>query len=230
MTEAELPLTPELSLGKALSALGDPSRRAVFEYVLRAGSPTSRDSVAEALGMVRSTAAFHLDRLAAEDLLEVSFRRLTGRTGPGSGRPHKLYSPAVPEVALSLPPRRYDLAGELLAAGVDASIESGDPVAESLRAVATRAGKEIGQAAGSLETALEQFGYKPAREEDDSIVLLNCPFHRLSRAHTTTICGLNLDLLGAVAESANPGCFRAVLEPHAERCCVRLQPQPDGSE
>lgn len=214
-----------LSMGKALSALGDPSRRAVFEYVLHAGGPVGRDEVAGSLGMVRSTAAFHLDRLAAEDLLEVSFRRLTGRTGPGSGRPHKLYSAAVREVALSLPPRRYDLAGELLAAGVEAAVETGMPVAEALQTVAARAGEEIGQEAGNLKGALELYGYKPDVGEDGSVELLNCPFHRLSRAHTSTICGLNLDLLAAVAETAEPGCYKAVLEPQVERCCVRLVPQ-----
>lgn len=214
-----------LSMGKALSALGDPSRRAVFEYVLHAAGPVGRDEVAGSLGMVRSTAAFHLDRLAAEDLLEVSFRRLTGRTGPGSGRPHKLYSPAVREVSLSLPPRRYDLAGELLAAGVEAAVETGMPISEALQTVAARAGEEIGQEAATLEGALQLYGYKPSVGEDGSIELLNCPFHRLSRAHTSTICGLNLDLLAAVAETAEPGCYKTLLEPQVERCCVRLVPQ-----
>lgn len=215
-----------LGLDQALSALADPSRRAVFDFILKADGPVSRDDVAEALGMVRSTAAFHLDRLAAENLLEVSFRRLTGRTGPGSGRPHKLYAPAVQEVTASLPPRNYHLAAELLAAGVEDSVESGAPVQESLKAVATATGHLIGEKAETLEQALEQYDYQPRTEEDGSIVLLNCPFHRLSRRHTATVCGLNLDLLSAVAHSSSPAGFTAALEPHAGRCCVRLLP-PD---
>jgi len=222
-------MVPESTSGldNALTALADPSRRAVFEFVLDAGRPVSRDDVAEALGMVRATAAFHLDRLAGEKLLEVSFRRLTGRRGPGAGRPTKLYAPAVREVSLSLPSRHYDLAAELLAAAVEDSARSGAPVEESLQRVAARAGRTIGDEAGSLAGALERCGYRPRTEEDGSITLLNCPFHRLAQAHTATICGLNLDLLAAVAEKVPPAGCRAVLDPAPGRCCVRLLPPSD---
>ena len=81
----------------AVSALDEPIRRALFDHVSRADSPVSRDDAADALGLARSTAAFHLDRLAEEGLLAVEFRRLTGRTGPGSGRPTKLYRRAAGE-------------------------------------------------------------------------------------------------------------------------------------
>jgi predicted ArsR family transcriptional regulator len=211
----------------ALAALADPSRRAVFEFILDAGHPVSRDDVAEALGMVRGTAAFHLDRLAREKLLEVTFRRLTGRSGPGAGRPTKLYAPAAGEISLHLPQRHYDLAAELLAAAVEDAARSGVPVEDSLQRVAARAGRTIGDEAGDLTQALERYGYKPRTEGDGSIVLLNCPFHRLAQAHTPTICGLNLNLLASVAESTSPAGCRAVLDPAPGRCCVRLLP-PDG--
>jgi predicted ArsR family transcriptional regulator len=214
-------------LDHALTALADPSRRAVFEFILGADRPVSRDDVAEALGMVRGTAAFHLDRLAKEKLLEVTFRRLTGRSGPGAGRPTKLYAPAVREVSLSLPPRHYDLAAELLAAAVEDSARSGAPVEESLQRVAARAGRTIGDGADDVGQVLERHGYRPRTEEDGSISLLNCPFHRLAQGHTSTICGLNLDLLAAVAETVSPGGCRAVLDPAPGRCCVRLLP-PDA--
>jgi predicted ArsR family transcriptional regulator len=63
------------------------------------------------VGLPRATAAFHLDRLVEEDLLDVSYQR---RTGPGAGRPAKLYRRSPHQVAVSLPQRRYDLAGQLL--------------------------------------------------------------------------------------------------------------------
>src|SRR4051812_20790610 len=153
----------------ALAALADASRRTVFEFVLGAGRPVSRDDVAEALGMVRGTAAFHLDRLAGEKLLEVSFRRLTGRNGPGAGRPTKLYAPAVREVSLSLPPRHYDLAAELLAAAVEDSTRSGVPVEDSLQRVAARAGRALGKEAGNPTPALERDGDPPPPGQEGSI-------------------------------------------------------------
>ena len=78
------PLTERVA---AVSALDRTIRRALFEHVSRSDSSVSRDEAAEALGLARSTAAFHLDRLAEEGLLAVEFKRLTGRTGPGSVAP-----------------------------------------------------------------------------------------------------------------------------------------------
>ena len=75
----------------ALSALGDPTRRSAYDYVAAQGRPVGRDEVATALGIGRTLAAYHLDRLAKEGLLSVAYARRSGRTGPGAGRPAKLY-------------------------------------------------------------------------------------------------------------------------------------------
>lgn len=210
----------------AIAALADTSRRSVYEFVLAAAAPVSRDDVAGALGMVRGTAAFHLDRLAREELLTVSYRRLTGRSGPGSGRPTKLYAPTVREVSVSLPQRHYDLAAELLAAAVDESARTGEPVQETLSHAATQAGRAIG-AEGALENSLVRYGYQPVHEEDGSIIMRNCPFHRISKTHTATVCGMNLDLLAAATDVAGQGGSTAVLDPAPGRCCVRILPPPD---
>jgi predicted ArsR family transcriptional regulator len=221
---------PALDPVTAVAALGDTSRRTVYEWVLAARREVGRDDVAAALGMVRSTAAFHLDRLAKEGLLVVSYRRLSGRSGPGSGRPTKMYARAEGEIAVSLPARHYDLAGDLLAAAIEDSIEAGCPVVESLKRVATAAGQEIrsnaeGQEpAQSLEDVLKYYGYEPVLQDDGSIVLLNCPFHRLARKHTDTVCGLNVALLASITEasSGDREGRKAVLDPAPGRCCVRI--------
>lgn len=232
----------------AVAALTDPSRRAVYEFVLAADGPVSRDDVASALGMVRGTAAFHLDRLAKEELLSVSYRRLSGRSGPGSGRPTKLYAPSAGEISVSLPERRYDLAGELLAAAIEDSLRAGVPVGESLKRVAADAGRRMAESAAAVRGSgvaglgpiLDQYGYEPAVEDDGSIVLRNCPFHRLARKHTDVVCGLNLELLSAVVDGCDAGegddsgvgrreddggdgRRRAVLDPAPGRCCVRIK-------
>ena len=71
----------------ALAALDEPLRRRVYRYVIAQGSPVGRDEAAAALGVARSVAAFHLDRLAKVGLLDVEYRRPPGRAGPGAGRP-----------------------------------------------------------------------------------------------------------------------------------------------
>jgi predicted ArsR family transcriptional regulator len=62
---------------------------------------------------------FHLDKLVEEGLLDTEFRRLSGRRGPGTGRPTKLYRRSARNVAVTLPKRHYDLAGQILAGAVE---------------------------------------------------------------------------------------------------------------
>ena len=62
-----------------MGALGDDTRRRLYEVVVAAGRPIGRDEAAAAGGVDRSTAAYHLDKLTDAGLLEVEYRRLTGR-------------------------------------------------------------------------------------------------------------------------------------------------------
>ncbi|MGI8681898.1 MAG: helix-turn-helix transcriptional regulator [Mycobacteriales bacterium] len=208
----------------AVAALEGPVRRALYDHVAASGSAVGRDAAAAALGLRRSTAAFHLDRLAAQGLLAVEYRRLGGRTGPGAGRPAKLYRRPDSEVAVSVPERRYDLAGWLLAGAVEESTRSGAPVREVLNRMSRDTGREIGASAESLPAALDEHGFEPSREPDGGLVLRNCPFHRLARQFTELVCGLNLELLRGVAEGSGDDSHTMVLDPGPGRCCVRAVP------
>lgn len=112
----------------AVAALDQPLRRDLYRLLVGAAGWTTRDDAAVALGIPRSVAAFHLDKLADVGVVEVRFERVGGRTGPGAGRPSKLYRPAGDEVVASIPDRHYDLAASLLAGAVaeSASIGVGD--------------------------------------------------------------------------------------------------------
>src|SRR5919206_2043906 len=116
----------------AVAALAEPTRRRVYDHVVRQPRPVSRDDAAAALALPRATAAFHLDRLVADGLLDACFERRTGRTGPGAGRPAKLYQRGACAVTVSLPERRYDLAGELLADALAEAAGSGESPVEVL--------------------------------------------------------------------------------------------------
>jgi predicted ArsR family transcriptional regulator len=210
----------------ALAALDDPMRRAVFDLVAHSATAVGRDAAAEALGTSRRVAAFHLDRLAEQGLLAVEYRRPAGRTGPGAGRPAKLYRRIEEEIAVSVPPRHYDVVGELLAAAVAESIDSGAPVQDVLHRTAYQAGKATGTSAGTLFTALQDAGYEPhgGDHDDRALVLRNCPFHRLARQFTALVCGVNVHLLRGIADGAGESTRTAVLDPGPGRCCVRLEP------
>ncbi|WP_373295917.1 helix-turn-helix transcriptional regulator [Streptomyces roseolilacinus] len=212
----------------AVAALDEPTRRRLYDHVVRQPGPVGRDEAAEALGLARKTAAFHLDRLADESLLDVVYERRSGRTGPGAGRPAKLYKRSGTEVAVSLPERRYELAGRLLAQVLEESEATGEPV----RAVLHRKAHELGtQLTGPEQTdvfgLLEGHGFEP-RHDGDTVVLGNCPFHALARDHTQTVCGMNLHLLRGVLEGLGENGLQACLEPGPGHCCVRLRPAPSA--
>lgn len=208
----------------AIAALDEPTRRRLYDHVVRQQGPVSRDDAAEALGLARQTAAFHLDRLAGESLLDVVYERRSGRAGPGAGRPAKLYRRSTEQVAVSLPDRRYELAGRLLAQAVEESEATDEPVRDVLHRKAEELGTQLGeQDSTGLFDLLERYGFEPQRE-GDAIVLANCPFHVLAREHTETVCGMNLHLLRGVLDGLGDPELEACLAPSPGRCCVRLQP------
>src|SRR4051794_40482043 len=193
----------------AVAALADPTRRALYAAVVDAGEPLGRDGAAAAVGVSRALAAFHLDRLVADGLLETEFRRLSGRTGPGAGRPSKLYRRSPRQLSVSLPERDYELAGDVLAAAVETAVRDDVGIAQAVTDVARDAGRRIGEAGraagsegdGLAATAqvLAGQGYEP-RTSEDSVALANCPFDRLAADHTELVCTMNLALLRGVLE------------------------------
>lgn len=224
----------------AVGTLDEPTRRALYEHVVGQPAPVSRDEAAAALGLPRTTAAFHLDRLVSVGLLTTSFARRTGRTGPGAGRPAKLYQRSRTEVAVSLPPRRYDLVGELLAAALEDLASTDDAPNDVLGRRAYAAGHALAGRSQATEAAaagpgpareaavkcLQDLGYEP-RVAADGVTLVNCPFHDLARNHTDLVCGANLrlvdGLLDGVADRASATGLVARLRPEPGHCCVRLE-------
>ncbi|MFC4694293.1 MULTISPECIES: helix-turn-helix transcriptional regulator [Geodermatophilus] len=216
----------------AVAALAEPTRRRLYDHVVRQAEPVGRDEVAAALGVPRATVAFHLDRLVADGLLDVHFERRSGRTGPGAGRPAKLYRRSGDPVAVSLPERHYDLAGELLAAALTEAEASGERPAAVLGRRAHDRGRELAAADGArgrdaVLRVLEAHGYEP-RVAGDAVTLRNCPFHTLARAHTELVCGMNLRLVEGVLDAAEPSGLAARLQPEDGACCVRLDGARDG--
>jgi predicted ArsR family transcriptional regulator len=227
-----------------VGALVEPARRALYQYVVGQPDAVSREQAAEAVELPLHSAKFHLDRLVAEGLLEVEFRRLTGRTGPGAGRPSKLYRRSARQLSVSLPERRYDLAGEVLAAAIDMAERDGVSTTAAVGTVAREEGTRLAHAAQTAaETSsasgsrpsdpdesdldrtadvLERCGYEP-RVGDDGLLLANCPFDRLAADHTDLVCGMNLALVGGVLDGLEISSLTPRLEPEPGTCCVRVR-------
>jgi predicted ArsR family transcriptional regulator len=222
----------------SLSSLDDSVRRRLYTVVSARSEPVGRDDAASAAGIGRALAAYHLDKLVEAGLLTATYRRQEGRSGPGAGRPAKLYRRSDREFAVTVPPRAYELAARLLVRAVES-----DPSGRSraaLRAAAHQLGAELGGQVVSrrsperpggnipgpeqhdLETVLAAYGYEPEHCADDITRLRNCPFHQLARQHKDTVCGMNLALIDGVATGLRASTLRPALDPQPGYCCVTI--------
>lgn len=192
-----------------VAVLADPVRRDLYEYVAAAGHEVGRAEAADALGLARTLAAFHLDKLVDAGLLEVAHRRLTGRSGPGAGRPAKVYRVAEREHLASVPPRDYRGLATLLAEAVEAA-----GAEEALIAAARRVPADPRE---PVELLAER-GYRPYRD-GDVIRSRNCPFRALSEEFPVLVCAMNHALIGALIG----GDGRVRLDPLPGECCVVVE-------
>jgi predicted ArsR family transcriptional regulator len=219
----------------SVAALGEPTRRALYRYVVAQPEPVSRERAAAGVGVAHHIAKFHLDKLEEDGLLDVEYKRSPGRRGPGAGRPAKLYRRASRDIAVSLPERRYDLAARVMAEAISAAQHTGTPVADALNRAARAAGHALGEQArrtvgerprpaalfGAVSEVLANNGYEP-RVTSGCITLANCPFHSLAQSHTTLVCGMNLHLIDGLLDAMQPTQMHVRLDPSPDRCCVIL--------
>ena len=127
---------------------------------------------------------------SAAEVLDTAYQRLSGRRGPGAGRPTKMYQRSARQVSVTLPERRYDLAGQPLAQAIEDATRQGTPVLAALHAAAElgatlgdQVRDEMGPRPGAERRiaatcdTLAAHGYEP-RREGDSITMANCPSTR----------------------------------------------------
>ncbi|MEV7181947.1 helix-turn-helix domain-containing protein [Kitasatospora sp. NPDC093679] len=220
----------------AIAVLQDPVRRRLYEYVAAQGREVGRNEAAEATGVARTLAAHHLDRLAEAGLLETGMRRLTGRSGPGAGRPAKVYTRAKVERSVSLPARDYRTAAELLAeaaeqAGLDAGLcEAARRRGEALRGSAAPCGG-LDEAVAVLAAR----GYEPHVEDGGDagaaarvVRMRNCPFHAVAERFPPLVCGMNLALLEGLLGADGP--VRARMDARPGECCVVVEDSKNNDD
>lgn len=235
MADVPAPPDPAATLDRLL-ALCEPARRELYFFVANHGGWVSRGEAAEALGMRRGLVAHHLDRLADDGLLEVQYRRLTGRSGPGAGRPAKLYRRAQTQFELTMPPRNQGLVGQLLAQAIERSGRAANPVRGALRDAAREAGAATASAVAGRRTdaqrrrglvsLLEQYGYAP-NAANGELSLANCPYEPLSSVDRALVCGMNLAFVEGAASGVGLERVTCELrEPTGDGCCVHVHPWP----
>jgi len=215
----------------SVSCLDDRVRGRLYAFVSGRGEPVGRDEAAAAMGIGRALAAYHLDKLVAAGLLTARYRRPPGRTGPGAGRPAKVYARSGGEFMVTVPPREYELAARLLVQAVAAD-RSGQ-TRTALRDAARQLGFGVGKgrrADGAardgqrsvLDRVLSEHGFEPWHDERGTVRMRNCPFRRLAELRPEVVCDMNLALVQGLVAGLGADGLDPVLDPEPERCCVAI--------
>jgi predicted ArsR family transcriptional regulator len=221
----------------AVAALDDDLRRGMYEFIRRAHRPVTRQEAAEAVGISRKLAAFHLDKLVSAGLL---------RTHPAPqgglrrvGRRPTAYQPTDTDIHIAIPDRRPDTLATVLIDAVDAEHEG-----EDARSAALRVAREHGRAAGQVaarpptdpgppeagdplvpaQRALEEHGFEPERDATTRVRLRNCPFHPYAGQAPELVCGINHAFLCGMLEGLRADEVEArLIAPKPGECCVELR-------
>ena len=182
----------------------------------------------------RSVAAFHLDKLAEAGLVEVTFQRTSGRTGPGAGRPAKLYRRGPGGVGVGAD-RRYDLAGAAVGDGHRRrGAHRRTDRRECLSASARTAGRAIGEdataASGPVATSDERrlavldllrlHGYEAHARRGRRDRVGQLPFHRLAESTAPRV--RHEPLPRRTARRRGPRDARRPPSREPGYCCVRI--------
>lgn len=221
-----------------VAVLEDDLRRRIYAFIRRARRPVNREEVASDAGISWRLAAFHLEKLLDRGLLKAHFARPPGRSGPGAGRSAKYYEPSDIEVAISLPERRYDLAGRLLLEAIQAE-GPGESARETALRVAGKHGSELGEEVrrtrglrrrsgaertlAVAESVLEDHGFEPYRDQPEVVALRNCPFHSLATIAPDLVCEMNRSFIDGMLRGMGNENVQAVLACKPGDCCVSLR-------
>jgi predicted ArsR family transcriptional regulator len=217
----------------ALATLADTVRRSLYRFVRGSTDPVTRVEAAAACGISGKLAAFHLDKLVAQGLVEVAPPSTSKRVG----RPPKAYRASRTPLQVTIPERRYELLSGLLAAGIE-SERPGVPVLAALERVAFEAGEELGRSSGhgfgrrplgrersiaAMRTILADRGYEPEQPSPETITVRNCPFESVARTSPDLVCSMNRAYVEGVAEGIGSSSVSVRVEPKPGRCCIVVE-------
>ncbi|WP_291382831.1 helix-turn-helix domain-containing protein [Demequina sp.] len=178
-------------------------RRAVLECVQRAPEAVGVADVAALTHLHPNTARFHLDALAADELVARTVEPRTTR-----GRPRILYAATAEATAQ----RSYTLLAHMLA---HVASSSGDghstPVTVGrswgrtiVEHASDRGALSMDDAVDTLKQVFDEVGFQPEVQThgtEVALMLRHCPFREVATVYPDVVCGLHLGMLqGALAE------------------------------
>lgn len=219
------------------TALGDPTRRAIYIATRESVEAMTTSKAAKLFGIHPNVARHHLDLLTEEGFLRLAPAPVGSVS---AGRPAKSYVATSKEVDLHFAPRRFEMLTEMLFQVLE---EVSPP---DVAAVAERVGRTYGQRLASEIGAPDDPGYDGAVQavasamtglgfsvdpdvEGQRLLTSHCPFGETATNHPEVICSLDRGivsgLFGALSVPCNP-----VVIPHRqlEDDCVTQVPVSIG--
>ncbi|GAA4486633.1 helix-turn-helix domain-containing protein [Actinoallomurus oryzae] len=231
---------------RAHGALALPARVAVLEHLRASPHPLDARALATATGQHVTTIRFHLDVL-----IEAGLVIATGERPHGRGRPRTLYAPAFRNGGA--PGGAYQELADVLAAHFDTTPARRRRRAE--RAGADWAARRLGSlpettpspASSSAEARrrvtgmFTEMGFDPEPASDGRVLLHDCPFRDIARAHPDVVCAAHQGLLTELLARLDPSRPASTLQPFVRPgvCLITFdddsaaragaQPEPEGS-
>lgn len=214
------------------SALGDPTRRAIYIAVRESPDPITSSAISALFEIHPNVARHHLDILSNEGYIRESAVR---PKGTGAGRPAKAYEATNKEVTVHFAPRRFEMLTEMLFRVLaEVAPENVSEIAEKVgRAYGEQLAAEIGgpedpgydEAIKAVASAMTGLGFSMDPDiEGQRLLTSHCPFGETAVEHPEVICSLDrgivAGLFGALGTLCNP-----VVIPHRkldDDCVTRV--------
>jgi predicted ArsR family transcriptional regulator len=218
---------PKTTLQVEARALGDPTRHAVFRYLVDAGRPVGVAELTEHFGFNHNAIRQHLAKLVAAGLVLESTA-----TAKGPGRPPLVYEVAPASSG------RWDVTGpferlsrlllEIIRTG-DSPVDVGRRAADQFRVAAPS-----GSALRDVPVAMSRQGFAPevrAGRTVSDVVLHECPFASVARVDREVVCGLHLGIAEGLADGTDGVVDELVAyDPRQAQCRLRIRPRRDGPD
>jgi predicted ArsR family transcriptional regulator len=217
------------TLQEQARALGDPTRHAVFQYLVDADGPVEVAELTDHFGLNHNAIRQHLAKLVAAELVVESVAAPTGR-----GRPRLRYE--VDPHSES----RWGTTGpyERLAMLLTEVVRSGETPQEVGRRAGRRQRLAVGDApeAVPVEALVDQMarqGFDPAvrrRGEVLEVTLQSCPFASAVLTDQDTVCSLHLGLAQGIADAVGGIVVEELVpkDPRRAHCRLRCRIDPDA--
>ncbi len=212
----------QATLQQQARALGDPTRHAIFRYVVDGARPIDVAELTEHLGLNHNAIRQHLAKLVSAGLVVEDRAPSTGR-----GRPRLVYhiNPATES--------RWGVTGpyERLSLLLTEILRTGDSAVDVGRRSVGR--QELSAEGGEdpvalvFETMARQ-GFDPVLKQKGALVelvLRTCPFESAALADPDTMCGLHLGIAEGIAALDGDGLVVDDLirhDPRRANCRLRM--------